>query len=127
MLAMGQQILVLDEPTFGQDQRNAAELLHLLRNLHQEGRTVIIVTHDMTLVAEYAQHVAVMSRGKVLAHGETRAIFARPDLLAEARLKLPPLAQLAGQGHVGGQPLSPLLTVEDFVASYTGREQREIA
>ncbi|MCS7060411.1 MAG: energy-coupling factor transporter ATPase [Anaerolineae bacterium] len=96
-LMMGQEILILDEPTFGQDQHTAGELMALLRTLHREGRTVLIITHDMTLVAECACTVVVMSAGRVLFHGPTRLAFAQPDLLAEARLDLPPLARLAHQ------------------------------
>jgi len=95
MLAMGQRTLILDEPTFGQDQRNAKALMELLRDLHREGRTVIIITHDMALVAEYAERVAVMSGGKLLFDGDVRELFARPDVLHQARLTPPPIAQLA--------------------------------
>ncbi|WP_176728876.1 ABC transporter ATP-binding protein [Thermogemmatispora onikobensis] len=95
MLAMGQEILILDEPTFGQDEYNATALLELLWQLHSEGRTVIIITHDMSLVATYAQYVAVMNHGRLLFYGTPAALFAREELLAEARLMLPPLAQLA--------------------------------
>lgn len=95
MLAMGQRTLILDEPTFGQDQRNADALMHMLRELHAEGRTVIIITHDMALVAEYAERVAVMSAGRILFDGDARELFARPELLRQARLTPPPIAQLA--------------------------------
>lgn len=97
MLAMGQQTLILDEPTFGQDQHNATEILQLLRDLHAEGRTIIVITHDMALVADYAQHVAVLAAGRLLFHGPTPALFAQPDLLAAARLRPPPIAQLAAR------------------------------
>jgi energy-coupling factor transport system ATP-binding protein len=100
MLAMGQNVLILDEPTFGQDQRNAAVMLALLRELHAEGRTIIVITHDMALVAEHAQHVAVMNQGSIIFHGPTPVAFAQPELLNQARLTLPPMAQLAARlGH----------------------------
>ena len=97
MLAVGQHTLILDEPTFGQDARNAAAMMALLRDLHDEGRTIIIITHDMTLVAEHARHVAVMAEGALRFHGTTADAFAQPDLLAQAQLSLPPVAQLAQQ------------------------------
>ncbi|WP_162179601.1 ABC transporter ATP-binding protein [Thermogemmatispora carboxidivorans] len=109
MLAMGQEILILDEPTFGQDEYNATALLELLWQLHSEGRTVVIITHDMSLVATYAQYVAVMNRGRLLFYGTPAALFAREELLAEARLMLPPLAELARR--LGW---SDLLTLEDL-------------
>jgi energy-coupling factor transport system ATP-binding protein len=95
MLAVGQQILILDEPTFGQDQRNADALLDLLCSLHAEGRTIIMITHDMSLVAKYARHVAVMKDGRLLFHNTPATLFTRPDLLVEAHLTMPPLTALA--------------------------------
>jgi energy-coupling factor transport system ATP-binding protein len=109
MLAMGQEILILDEPTFGQDEYNATALLELLWQLHSEGRTVVVITHDMSLVATYAQYVAVMKNGRLLFYGTPAALFAREELVAEARLALPPLAQLARR--LGW---SDLLTLEEL-------------
>lgn len=98
MLAMGQQTLILDEPTFGQDQRNAEAMMALLRELHAEGHTIIIITHDMALVAEHAKHVVVMAGGQLLFHGATRSCFAQPELLVQARLTPPPLGRLGWPG-----------------------------
>lgn len=95
MLMMDQPILLLDEPTFGQDQHNAEAIIALLRELHAEGRTIVVVTHDMALVAECATHVAVMSQGQVRFWGSARDAFAQPELLEQANLALPPLARLA--------------------------------
>jgi energy-coupling factor transporter ATP-binding protein EcfA2 len=95
MLAVGQQILILDEPTFGQDQRNAEALLDLLCTLHAEGSTIMMVTHDMSLVARYAHHVAVMNDGRIIYHGTPAELFVQPDLLAQAHLTMPPLTALA--------------------------------
>jgi energy-coupling factor transporter ATP-binding protein EcfA2 len=114
MLAMGQQILILDEPTFGQDQQNADELMTLLSELHQEGRTIAIITHDMTLVANYAQHIAVMAAGELRFHGDPRTAFAQPDLLASARLTLPPLAQLSRRLAAVDAHWRDRLTFADF-------------
>jgi energy-coupling factor transport system ATP-binding protein len=114
MLAMGQQTLILDEPTFGQDQRNATAILALLRALNAEGRTIIVITHDMALVAEHARHVAVMRDGRLLFHGAGRDLFAQPDLLAQARLTLPPLARLATRNPM----LTGALTIDDILARF---------
>ncbi|PIE82516.1 MAG: energy-coupling factor ABC transporter ATP-binding protein [Chloroflexi bacterium] len=119
MLAVGQEILILDEPTFGQDQRNATALMQILKELHAAGRTVIIITHDMTLVAEYAQHVAVMAAGNLLFHGETAVAFAQPQLLKKARLTLPPLAELSQQLATSTPALGNLYTVRQFLDRVT--------
>lgn len=97
MLAVGQQVLILDEPTFGQDQRNAEALLEILWQLHTEGRTIVVITHDMALVAQYARHVVVMESGRPIFHGTPATLFAQPDLLARAHLTLPPLTSLAAR------------------------------
>lgn len=97
VLAAGQRTLILDEPTFGQDQRNAEALLDLLRSLHEEGHTIVVITHDMTLVAQHARHVAVMSGGQLLFHGTPLDLFAQPDLLTRANLTPPPLALLSAR------------------------------
>ncbi|HET8928695.1 MAG TPA: energy-coupling factor transporter ATPase [Microbacterium sp.] len=91
-LIAGPPVLALDEPTFGQDRARADELLGILDGLHREGRTLMVVTHDMQLVAEHATHVAVLSRGRLLAHGRTADVFADRALIESAGLRVPALA-----------------------------------
>ena len=119
MLAVGQEILILDEPTFGQDQVNAAALMELLSKLHAEGRTVIIITHDMTLVAEYTYHCAVMAGGELLFHGPTADVFKQFDLLERAGLMLPPLARLSSRLASHRPELAELMTIEQFTTALT--------
>ena len=90
-LIAGAPVLALDEPTFGQDRERAAELLDLLSALNAEGTTVLVVTHDLQLVAEHASHVAVMADGRVLNHGPTAEVLVG-DTLLDAGLRLPPIA-----------------------------------
>ena len=92
-LVAGARVLVLDEPTFGQDRARADELLGLLRDLNRDGTTIIVVTHDMQLVAEYADRVAVMETGRVTATGTPGDVFADAELIAGAGLRVPPLAR----------------------------------
>ncbi len=110
MVALEQPILILDEPTFGQDQRTAAALMELLRDLHARGTTILLITHDMELVAEHAQEVAVIWDGWILYHGPTRDLFRRPNLLQQAALGMPPLARL---GQWVGHP--ELVTLRDWI------------
>ena len=91
-LIAGPPVLALDEPTFGQDRARADELLGILDGLHREGRTLMVVTHDMQLVAEHATHVAVLSRGRLLAHGRTADVLADGALIESAGLRVPGLA-----------------------------------
>lgn len=91
-LVAGAPVLALDEPTFGQDRARATELLDLLRTLNGEGTTVLVVTHDLQLVADYANRVAVMQDGRVVGTGTTDEVLAGP-LIEEAGLRHPPLAR----------------------------------
>lgn len=115
MLAAGQRTLILDEPTFGQDQHNAEALMRLLRDLHCEGRTVIIITHDMALVAEYAERVVVMNAGRLIFDGAPRDLFMQPALLREARLAPPPVARLAERVPA----LRGAITLDDAIGRLT--------
>ena len=91
-LVAGAPVLALDEPTFGQDRARAAELLDILRTLNDEGTTVLVVTHDLQLVADYADRVAVMQGGRVIGSGPTAEVLAGP-LIEAAGLRHPPLAR----------------------------------
>jgi energy-coupling factor transport system ATP-binding protein len=91
-LIAGAPVLALDEPTFGQDRARASELLGILRQLNEEGTTVLIVTHDLQLVADTATRVAVMQEGRLLGVGPTAEVLAGP-LIEAAGLRHPPLAR----------------------------------
>jgi energy-coupling factor transporter ATP-binding protein EcfA2 len=91
-LIAGAPVLALDEPTFGQDRAHAAELLDLLAQLRDEGTSVLIVTHDLQLVADYADRVAVLGGGRLLGEGPASEILAS-DLMESSGLRRPPLAQ----------------------------------
>ncbi|WP_341946500.1 ATP-binding cassette domain-containing protein [Microbacterium sp. LWH11-1.2] len=85
------RVLALDEPTFGQDRARASELLALLQSLRAEGTTIVIVTHDLQLVAEHTTHTVVLKDGRVHAAGPTSTLFRDEQLFAEAGLRLPAL------------------------------------
>ncbi|MFS0706378.1 ABC transporter ATP-binding protein, partial [Cellulomonas sp. 179-A 9B4 NHS] len=91
-LVTGARVLVLDEPTYGQDRERAAELLALLGRLVAGGTTVLLVTHDLQLVADHATHVAVLRDGRVTASGTTGDVLAG-TALEDAGLLPPPLAR----------------------------------
>ncbi|MDQ0726954.1 ABC transporter ATP-binding protein [Microbacterium sp. W4I20] len=88
------RVLALDEPTFGQDRARASELLALLEGLREEGTTIVIVTHDLQLVAERTTHTVVLADGRVHAAGPTAELFADERVFAEAGLRLPALQQV---------------------------------
>ncbi len=87
------EVLILDEPTYGQDREHAVELLDLLTALHDDGTTVIVVSHDMQLVAEHATRVVALADGRVLADGRPDVVLGDDAVLAAAGLCTPPLAR----------------------------------
>lgn len=112
-LVAGAPLLLLDEPTFGQDRARADELLGLLAQVNREGTTVVIVTHDMQLVTEYADRTIVLSDGRLLAADATASVFDDADLLARAGLRLPPLRQ-ALHGLTGHPDLATVTRIGDL-------------
>lgn len=99
-LVAGAPILALDEPTFGQDRARADELLGLLHQLNTAGTTILVVTHDMQLVTEYADRTIVVAEGRIAADGPTASVFDDDALLRRAGLRLPPLRRaLQGSRH----------------------------
>ena len=91
------QVLALDEPTFGQDRARAAELLSLLDALRAEGTTIVIVTHDLQLVAEHATHTVILADGRVHEAGPTEELFRNERTFADAGLRLPALQRMRAE------------------------------
>jgi energy-coupling factor transport system ATP-binding protein len=86
MLAVGQRMLILDEPTLGQDRRTTLALMDSLAALGRQGVTILIITHDMRLVGSYAQSAAVLIDGRVAYVGPPHALFQDEKLMRSARL-----------------------------------------
>ncbi len=92
-LATDPEALILDEPTFGQDRRHSEALLSLLAELNRQGRTIVVITHDLALVADHAERVLAMTDGRVLLDGTPAELFGRPDVLSACGLEPPPVAR----------------------------------
>jgi len=112
VLAMRPSILVLDEPTTGQDFKRAKEIMDLAVRLHETGQTIIVITHDMNLAAEYCDRVVVMAGGKMILDAPVREAFQNHEALSTSSLH-PPQVTLLGQA-LGYQ--SALLTVDEAFA-----------
>ena len=113
ILAMRPKILIADEPTTGQDFGASRKYLELLEKLNKAGTTIIVVSHDMDLIARYAKRVVVLKEGRVLLDGPTRAVFSREDLLAETDLAPPYVTRIGNQLREYGIPT--VLTVEELI------------
>lgn len=94
-LAYDPEIIIFDEPTIGQDYRQKSRIGEMIIELSREGKTVIIVTHDMTFVAEYIPRMIVMTKGKVIADGSSESIFSDPSILEAAKLLPPQVIELS--------------------------------
>lgn len=89
MLVGNKKLLILDEPTFGQDEKNTYKLMNKLCELNQEGITIFMITHDLDLVEEYANKTAVMHNGSIIFSGETKDLWKHKRLIEKSRLELP--------------------------------------
>jgi len=108
-LALDPQVIVLDEPTTGQDFRGCHQIMQIARQLHEQGRTVIFVTHHMALVAEYAERVIVMTGGRLLLDDATGSVFSRPEVVRQAAIIPPQITELGQSLPVElGLPTNPL-------------------
>jgi len=94
VLAWDPKIVILDEPTIGQDNQQKERLRQFIVQLNLEGKTVIIVTHDIEFVAECKPRVVLMAQGKILAEGEAEKILTDSELVNQASVVLPQIAQL---------------------------------
>jgi energy-coupling factor transport system ATP-binding protein len=95
VIAMDPQILIFDEPTTGLDMKESDELMASIGKLNSESRTIILITHDMKLVAKYARRVVVMSEGKVVLDADPAGVFSDLDALLQSKLVPPPVVRLA--------------------------------
>lgn len=94
-LSLDPQVFVFDEPTTGQDFIGGQSIMAIIDQLHASGRTIIIITHDMRLVAEHVKRVIVMNQGQMMCDSSPTEVFAKMDMLEKLSLRAPQVAQLA--------------------------------
>ncbi len=95
ILVLDPQMIILDEPTAGQDYRHYTEIMEFLYELHNRGITVVMITHDMHLMLEYAKRAIVFSGGEVIADDTSANILTNPAIIEQANLKETSLYDLA--------------------------------
>lgn len=104
ILVLGPEVILLDEPTAGQDQRNYTEIMNFLDELNQKGHTIIMITHDMQLMLDYSDRAIVIVDGQVLADKSPAQVLTDKDLIAAANLKETSIFTLAKK--LGVDPLA---------------------
>ena len=115
ILAMEPRILVLDEPTAGLDPIGRKELMNLFKKLHQDGITIVLVTHLMDDVAEYADQVYVMEKGRLVKSGEPSFVFQDIDFMEKIQLGVPKITRFAQKLIKRGATFKQLpITIEEF-------------
>ena len=115
ILAMEPSILVLDEPTAGLDPIGRKELMTLFEKLHQDGITIVLVTHLMDDVAEFADQVYVMEKGKLVKSGKPSLVFQNVDFMEKIQLGVPKITRFAQRLADRGVSFKQMpITIEEF-------------
>ena len=117
VLVQDPELIILDEPTAGQDFHHYTEIMEFLRGLNEKGVTVVMITHDMHLMLEYTPRALVFADGRLIADRSAAAILCDPQLIRQAALKETSLFTLANQ--LGISP------AEEFVQRFI-EEDREV-
>lgn len=121
ILAMRPNTIIVDEPTTGQDMRQSVEVMNFLKRLWaDEGHSIIIITHEMRIVADYTERTVVLGQGRVLLDAPTREVFSKPDILRETYVEPPQITRLGQALSDVGLP-GDVLTVEEMIAAYQAR------
>jgi energy-coupling factor transporter ATP-binding protein EcfA2 len=123
VLAMEPEILIVDEPTTGQDYRMVQGIMALLRDLQGQGKTILVITHDMSLVAEYCQRVVTFRDGKRVFTGTPTELFQNEEVLSRTGLRPPPAAALSDRLRAKYAEVPFLLTVEGWVKALGSKEE----
>jgi len=118
ILSMKPDVIIVDEPTTGQDWMGVNKIMNMLDELKRMGHTIITITHDMRAVAEHADRVIVLHRGRILREGSPREVFSKPEILMQTYLEPPPITLLAKSLSDSGVPVpKDVLTVEEAADS----------
>lgn len=111
ILAMDPPIIIFDEPTIGQDDYGKELIRHVIHELASNGKLVLTIIHDMDFVAENFERTVVMNKGEVILDGPTREVFAREDIILEAKLDIPQVIQIAKAFGIS----DAVLTVDELI------------
>lgn len=95
VIAMDPKVLILDEPTMGMDMAQSRDLMVAVRRLNDDGHTIILITHEMKLVAEHAERVIVMANGRIMLDSDAKGALTDLAILGLSKLVPPPVSKLA--------------------------------
>ena len=115
ILVLRPEIIILDEPTAGQDFRHYTEIMEFLRELNRQGVTVVLITHDMHLMLEYTPRAVVFHDGQVICDASAAQVLNAPEIVERAHLKETSLYHLAKACGIG--------EAEEFTRRFIARDQ----
>ena len=115
VLAMRPSMLIVDEPTTGQDYRMYESIMELLDQLHEMGSTILIITHDMRLVAEHCCQTTVLHEGRTLFSGTVRELFSNSEVLESAYLVGPQTTRLSNAVRKENPAFPMLLNCTEWI------------
>ncbi len=113
IISMNSPILVVDEPTTGLDTNGIVQIMNLITEWNEMGHTVIVVTHDINMVAQYVPQTIVMTKGRILAKGKTRKVLTQKEDLRKAFVKQPQVTRVGDALNEFGIP-NDVMTVEEL-------------
>lgn len=122
ILALQPEVLILDEPTTGLDYQECIHIMEMIKKLNQSGTTVIMISHDMEIVLDYAKSVMVISEGKLLGHGPVKELLYDSEMLGKASLLPPQIAELS---LLLGGSFSSIFTVDDMAQAVLDEVNRK--
>ena len=123
IIAMDPDVVIVDEPTTGQDWRETIWIMDLLKKINDEGKTVIIITHNMEIVCSYCNRVLAMRYGKVLLDGTPAEVFAHPDVLETAFVQPTDITRIAQA--LDYMP-NDVISVDEFVELFDNAMKEEV-
>lgn len=126
LLSMKPKVMVLDEPTTGQDYQEGIQIMEMVKELHRDGHTIVFVTHDMELVANYAERVIVLSQGEVMLDDSSRNVFYQPEQLLQTNLFPPQIVSLILKINHQQAILGHCLTVEELFNELLRRSEDQL-
>jgi energy-coupling factor transport system ATP-binding protein len=123
VLSWDPKYVVLDEPTIGQDYRQKERLRMILQQLLSQGKSVIMVSHDVEFVADCKPNIVLMAGGRVIGGGAAEEVLTNPGLLEKCSIIMPQVAQLMrmlGESGVGGRVIDVYSAVESLKTLWRG-------
>jgi energy-coupling factor transport system ATP-binding protein len=114
---MRPQVMILDEPTTGLDWKSAMELMEVITNLNRLGHTIILITHDMRVIAEFTRRSIVLREGAIVADGPTREVLVDFDMLEKTRIRPSEIVQLSDK-LIGRGLEAHVFSTGEFLENY---------